>query len=81
VLAVLECSCADDAQWSHRINGRKTLPLPPHHQTDWDTFQEYLHYYRSEANYPITHLRLIIDTLKPLEECIDEIVQWLEKIK
>jgi predicted kinase len=77
-LATLECACSDNTQWSQRINMRKTLPLPAHHQTDWNAFQGYLDYYRNEANYLITHPRLLIDTTRPLEQCIDEVVQWLK---
>ncbi len=80
-LAILECTCPDDAQWCQRLNERKTLPLPAHHQTDWQAFQHYLRYYRTEATYPITHPHLVINTIRPLEECVDETVQWLEQIK
>jgi predicted kinase len=78
MLAILECACTDNAQWSQRINMRKTLPLPAHHQTDWNAFQGYLDYYRTEANYSITHPHLVIDTTRLLDECADKIVQWLK---
>jgi predicted kinase len=78
-LAILECACSNDAQWSQRINMRKTLPLPAHHQTDWNAFQGYLDYYRNEANYPIRHPHLVIDTIRPLGSCTNEIVQWLKE--
>src|SRR5690242_8844563 len=38
-LVIIECLCSDEQEWSRRINGRKQLHLPAHHQTDWDTFQ------------------------------------------
>lgn len=78
ILAIVECCCPDTAQWSQRIDARKMLSLPPHHQTDWPALQDYLSYYRSESSYPIIHPHLMIDTTNPLEQCIDTIVDWLE---
>lgn len=37
-LAVVECTCPDDDEWRRRIDARKTLNLPAHHQTDWHAF-------------------------------------------
>src|SRR5579863_1748213 len=34
-LAVVECRCSDESVWNQRINDRKLLQLPTHHQTDW----------------------------------------------
>lgn len=77
-LAIVECCCPDTTQWSQRIDARKMLSLPAHHQTDWQALQNYLGYYRSESSYPITHPHLLIDTANPLEQCVDTIVNWLE---
>jgi predicted kinase len=77
-LAIVECRCLDTIQWSQRIDARKMLSLPPHHQTDWHALQKYLSYYRSESGYFITHPYLMIDTTNPLERCVDTIVNWLE---
>lgn len=38
-LAVVECRCPDEAAWRARIDGRKALNLPSHHQTDWEAMQ------------------------------------------
>lgn len=37
--AVVECTCADEATWRERIEGRKALALPAHHQTNWTVFR------------------------------------------
>src|SRR5690348_15205148 len=39
-LVIVECICSDEQEWSRRINGRKQLQLPAHHQVDWDAFQQ-----------------------------------------
>lgn len=77
-LVIVEGYCSDTMQWSQRIDARKMLSLPSHHQTDWHALQSYLSYYRSESGYPITHPHLMIDTTNPLEQCVDTIVNWLE---
>ena len=33
-LIIVECICSDELLWQQRINGRKDLQLPAHHQTD-----------------------------------------------
>jgi hypothetical protein len=41
-LAVIECCCSDEWLWSQRIDGRKTIQLPAHHQTNWEAFKSLL---------------------------------------
>jgi predicted kinase len=76
-LAIVECICSDEQKWSQRINGRKHLQLPAHHQTDWDIFQMNRAKMESEMNYPIDDPRIIVDTARPVDEIASEIIQWL----
>ena len=78
-LAVIECACSDESLWRSRITERKTQGLPTHHQTDWDSFQEYRRFYLSQANYALLRPHLVVDTAKPLHDCFAEILAWLEQ--
>ena len=52
-LAVVECVCPDTEEWQQRIEGRKELNLPEHHQTDWLRLQEYLASVEGKHRYSI----------------------------
>jgi len=80
-LAVLECFCSDASLWKQRINGRKTLQLPAHHQTDWDAFQVFLRQLSIQENYSIAHPHLIVDTAQPLHECLSLVIAWQEHLQ
>jgi predicted kinase len=80
-LAVLECVCSDESLWQQRINSRKTLQLPVHHQTDWDAFQVFLRQPSIQEHYSITHPHLIVDTAQPLDECLISVITWLERLQ
>jgi len=79
-LVLIECICSDEFLWRQRIDARKTLGLPAHQQTDWDAFQDYRRDYHSQAAYPIVHPHLVVDTVRPLHECLAQIIEWLEQI-
>ena len=74
-LAIIECACGDEATWRERIEGRKALGLPAHHQTDWTAFCQ------SSASlppsYPIVAPHLVLDTMHDLSNLVDECVSWL----
>lgn len=76
-LIIVECICSDEQEWSRRINVRKQLHLPAHHQTDWDTLHANRHEMERAMDYPISHPRIIVDTVRPLDEVVAEIVEWL----
>lgn len=76
-LVIVECICSDEQEWSHRINGRKQLQLPAHHQVDWDAFRQVRAEMISAMDRPIYDPRIIVDTVRPLDEIVAEIVQWL----
>lgn len=80
-LAILECVCSDESCWKRRINSRKTLPLPAHHQTDWDAFQVFLRQPFAQEIYSIAHPHLIVDTVLPLHECLTSVSAWLKHLQ
>lgn len=75
-LLLIETRCADERVWQERIDARKTLGLPGHHQTDWLAFQA-SRQEMERASYPIVDPFLSVDTLLPLPELLDEITHWL----
>ncbi len=76
-LAVLECRCADDVEWQRRIDGRKALALPAHHQVDWASFQVTRAEWVRRAGYPIRDPHLVVDTLRPIPELLADVTAWL----
>ncbi len=77
-LVVVECICSDEQIWSQRITARKYRNLPAHHMTDWERVQAYRCQFAVEASYAITNPHIIVDTVKPLEECVVDVVEWLQ---
>lgn len=76
-LLIIESRCADEHVWQERIDARKALNLPGHHQTDWQAFQTYRQSMSVQASYAITDPHFIVDTLRPLPELLSEIRHWL----
>ncbi len=76
-LAIIECYCADETAWSQRINARKALALPAHHQTDWAAFQVYRRQVEAQTQYAIADPHLLVDTTQPLSYIIAEVLSWL----
>ncbi|MHB8646314.1 MAG: AAA family ATPase [Thermomicrobiales bacterium] len=79
MLAIIECHCPDGAIWRERINGRKALGLPAHHQTDWEAYRIHLDRMLPAMQYPITDRHLVVDTTRPLIHIVTEITNWLER--
>jgi predicted kinase len=79
-LAIVECRCSDEWIWSKRIDSRKVLGLPGHHQTDWKSFTRLLPGMLADGSYPITHPLLVADTAKPFQDCQLEILNWIEQL-
>ena len=78
-LVLVECHCSDTEQWRQRIDSRKTSALVTHSQVDWEKMADYRRAVACEANYEIRHPLLMIDTVRDLETCVGEIVEWLEQ--
>ncbi len=79
-LLIIECFCSDEELWSKRINNRKSYNLPSHHMIDWETVQTYHRQHFAEANFPITHPHLLVDTAKPLAQSVAEAIEWLNRL-
>lgn len=81
-LVIVECICSDESLWQLRIDDRKTLQLPAHHQTDWHAYQSLLRQSQfQEHQYLITHPHMVIDTAQPLQQCLTSILSWLDHLK
>ena len=76
-LVIIECICSDEQLWSQRINARKQLQLPKHHMTDWDKLQANRSEIGYVMDYAISDPRITVDTVRPLDEVVAEIVRWL----
>lgn len=76
-LVIVECICSDEQEWSRRINGRKQLQLPAHYQVDWDSFQQVRANMLNAMDHSIYDPRIIVDTVRPLDEIVAEIIWWL----
>ncbi len=79
-LVLIECCCCDEALWRDRINARQSLALPAHHQTDWEAFRASVYLTSAQASYPVSHPHLMVDTVRPLDECLVEIIGWLNDL-
>lgn len=79
-LAVIECCCSDEWLWSQHIDGRETIQLPAHHQTNWEAFKSLLPEKLAEGSYPITDPLLVVDTVRPFPECLVEVIDWIEQL-
>ncbi len=77
-LAVVECRCPDESVWRERINARKDLRLPAHHQTDWESMQARRYHLDPMRYDQITgHPYLLVETLTPVETLCDRVIAWL----
>ncbi len=79
-LAIVECHCSDERIWGQRVEARKDLGLPGHHQTDWEAFTKLLPEMLSEGNYPISHPHLVIYTARPFQEYLFEVLNWIKQL-
>ncbi len=79
-LVIVECICSDEQLWHQRITSRKNRNLPAHHMTDWERVQAYRRQFAVEASYAITNPRIVVDTVKPLEECVADVVEWVQVV-
>jgi len=78
-LAIVECACPDEAIWRDRINGRKALNLPAHHQTDWVALQGHLQ--ARAASTPHTDLgmspHIVVQTVGRVDALCEQVINWL----
>ncbi|HLL78815.1 MAG TPA: AAA family ATPase [Ktedonobacteraceae bacterium] len=79
-LAIIECFCSDEQIWSQRINTRKSLQLPAHHQADWEQLRPKLGNQMATSDYPILHPLMSVDTIRPLDIICKEVIEWLASL-
>ncbi len=77
LLLVVECRCSDAGVWRQRIEQRRELDLPAHHQTSWAGLREYLQHAEEQARYPMATPVLMVDTNRPLSRVVAEVGAWL----
>jgi predicted kinase len=77
-IAIVECTCPHDTIWRERIEARKALALPAHHQTDWITFT--LSGALFPEAYPIEAPHLVLDTTRKFADLMRECVNWLGQL-
>ncbi len=76
-LLVIACRCGDEAVWRARIDGRKALGLPSHHQTDWTAWQAQRPAWDTSMAYAIEAPLLTLDTFAPPAICLDTACEWI----
>jgi predicted kinase len=73
-LAVIRCFCSDESEWARRIEARKKLDLPAHHQTDWQRFQSVRATFQ---DFTLAAPVLAVDTTCALDEITAQACAWL----
>jgi predicted kinase len=78
-LAIIECTCPDAAVWRDRINSRKALNLPAHHQTDWEVMQAHLKAPAASADHTdlSSSRNLVVQTVGPVDALCEQVIVWL----
>ena len=74
-LLVVSCACPDERVWQARVTARQGQGLPAHHTVDWAGVQRFLA--QPGATYAITDPRLSLDTTRPLDDLVTEVLAWL----
>jgi predicted kinase len=76
-LLLIACQPSDEAAWQRRIDGRRALNLPSHHQTDWQRFRALRPVWEADAAYPIATPLLALDSARPLPDLVVEATDWI----
>jgi predicted kinase len=79
-LAIVECQCPDEDVWRCRIGARQALDLPTHHTTNWAAVRSFQLRTAGEADYPIVHRHLVVNTMAPVAELCAQIMAWLDRL-
>lgn len=75
-LRVLELFCSDETEWARRLETRTRRPA--HIIKNWQDFEAYWEKAEKDFDYVVTHSYLKVDTLKPLNENLVLITDWLK---
>jgi tRNA uridine 5-carbamoylmethylation protein Kti12 len=66
-------------------SGKSTLGRALGKQLGWplidkDDVKDILDGYTAEGSYPITNPLFVVDTVRPFQECLVEVVDWIEQL-
>jgi predicted kinase len=78
-LVVIECCCADEAEWRRRIEARQAASLPARRTTTWDALDAYRSRYDAEG-YTVEVPHLSVDTASEKSGVLTRIRTWLDRI-
>lgn len=78
-LVVVECVCSSREEWRRRIERRAALRLPAHHVVSWEDLEAHLRRREACSSYPINEPHLVVDTIAPLEQVLEQILEWLKQ--
>ncbi len=78
-LVIVECQCPDESIWRDRINSRKAMNLPAHHQTDWETMQAHRRARGDSAQSrdPGPQRCIVVNTLPSVDTLCEQVLAWL----
>ena len=76
---IVECVCPDEGLWRERINQRKLLNLPDHHQVDWEAFQHVRA--STPPSYLISDPILKLNTNQDLALLVGKCAAWLRSVE
>ncbi len=76
-LKILELFCSSEIEWRHRLETRERRRA--HVIKDWSDFEHYWLDAKQDFDYVVSHPLLKLDTLEPLEEIVETVIDWLKK--
>src|SRR5579863_6908934 len=77
-VAVLTSLCGTNASMTANSFSFQHIIKP----IGWDAYQVLLRQSQfQEHQYPITHPHLVVDTIRPLQQCLTSILTWLDHLK
>jgi predicted kinase len=76
-LLLIECVCSSHSLWRQRIEQRAALGQPTHEIASWSDLERHLARRGESSRYGIDVPYLVVDTVRPREEVIAEILAWL----
>lgn len=79
MLLVIECVCSSQSIWRQRIEQRVALGEPAHEIASWSDLERHLARRAESSRYAVDAPYLVVDTVRPGEEVIAEILAWIAR--